>query len=192
MVLVDPSLPDQAAVFRAVAPTLAARDEAGRVEEVAGLRRCAAAIADGTLTAASPDPDRCLAAQPTFPPALIASLAVADMETPRHLTRASLAENFSASSAKAANPARAYGDLPLIVLTAGNQPVPAGLPPEIAAERRAFIAAWISGHDALAALSTRGANRTVANSGHSIQREDPAAVIAAILEVVEAARTPQQ
>lgn len=191
MVLIDPSLPDQAAVFRAVAPTIAAGDEAGRAEEVAGLRRCAAAIAGGTLTTTSPDPDRCLAAQPTFPTALIALLAVADVETPRHLTRASLAENFTASSAMAVNPARAYGDLPLIVLTAGNQPVPASLPPEIAAERRAFIAAWIEGHDKLAALSTRGVNRTVPNSGHSIQREAPDAVIAAILEVVAAARTSQ-
>lgn len=191
MVLVDPSLPDQAAVFRAVAPTIAAGDEAGRAEEIAGLRRCAAAIAGGSLTTTSPDPEGCLAAQPTFPTALIAGLAVADMDSPRHLTRASLTENFPATAAMVVNPARDYGDLPLVVLTAGNQPVPDGLSPEIQAERRAFIAAWIGGHDELAALSTRGVNRTVPDSGHSIQREQPQAVIAAILEVVEAARSPE-
>ncbi|HEY1224306.1 MAG TPA: alpha/beta hydrolase [Brevundimonas sp.] len=191
MVLVDPSIPDQAAVSRMVAPTGAAIDEADMAEAVAGLRRCAAAIADGSLTTTSPDPEGCLVAQPTFPPALIAALAMADMDPHRHLTRASLTENFPASAAMVVSPARDYGDLPLVVLTAGKPSIPDDAPAEILAERPAFIAAWNGGHDALAALSSRGVNRTIADSGHSIQREQPGAVIAAILEVVEAARSPQ-
>lgn len=191
MVLVDPSIPDQAVVSRVVAPTSAAIDDADMAEAVAALRRCAAAIADGSLMTTSPDPEGCLAAQPTFPPALIAALATADMDSRRHLTRASLTENFPASAGMVVNPARDYDDLPLIVLTAGKPSIPDDAPPEILAERPAFIAAWNGGHDALAALSSRGVNRTVADSGHSIQREQPQVVIAAILEVVQAARSLQ-
>jgi len=43
-------------------------------------------------------------------------------------------------------------------------------------------------HDELAALSTRGSNRKVKNSGHYIQKDRPDEVIAAIAEVVQAAR----
>lgn len=191
MVLVEPTLPDQAAVFRAAAPTLSAGNEAGMAEEVAALRKCASAIAEGRLTTTSPDPDRCLAAQPTFPPALIAALAVADMDPRRDLARASLSENFASNSATMVNPERDFGDMPLVVLTAGNPPISDNAPPEILAERPAYVAAWTGGHEALSRLSTRGVHRTVPNTGHSMQRERPDAVIAAILEVVEAARSPQ-
>lgn len=191
MVLVDPSIPDQAAGARAAVPAITAVDEADMAEAVDKLRRCAVAVAEGSVTLSSLDPEGCLAGQPTFPPALIAALAALDLDPNRHLTRASLMENFPASSRMVVNLARDYGDLPLIVLTAGNQPIPDDSPPAILAERPAYIAAWTGGHDALAALSTRGVNRTVPDSGHSIQREQPAAVIAAILEVVAAARSPQ-
>ena len=52
----------------------------------------------------------------------------------------------------------------------------------------AWREAWRTGHDEIAALSTRGERRTVA-AGHAIQWEKPEAVIAAIEEVLALART---
>jgi hypothetical protein len=44
------------------------------------------------------------------------------------------------------------------------------------------------GHAELAALSSRGVQRLVPNSGHYIQSDQPDAVTAAINEVISAAR----
>jgi hypothetical protein len=48
---------------------------------------------------------------------------------------------------------------------------------------------WVSGHDALASLSSRGVNRLVADSDHMMQDDQPRAVIAAIEEVIGAVRS---
>jgi len=66
---------------------------------------------------------------------------------------------------------------PLAVLTAGGRGNDAG-PAQ----------AWREGHDRIAALSTRGRNTIIANAGHTIQVDQPRAVIAAVRSVVEAAR----
>ena len=70
-----------------------------------------------------------------------------------------------------------FGDKPLAVLTAG-----------VAAAASDEVAAWRAGHDALAALSTRGDNTIVAGAGHYIQIDRPQAVIDAIRRVVAVVR----
>ena len=83
------------------------------------------------------------------------------------------------------NPARNYGDMPLIVLTATDRPPPPGVAPDLLAQ---FIEMINLGHDELAALSTRGVNARVPGATHSIQDVRPQVVIDAIVAVVAQAR----
>ncbi len=63
---------------------------------------------------------------------------------------------------------QSYGDLPIVVLTAGNNPH------------------WAAMHSALAGRSTRGMQHLFPTSGHLLQNEHPEAVAAAVDEVVAA------
>jgi hypothetical protein len=76
---------------------------------------------------------------------------------------------------------RSYGTMPLIVLTAGGVGTP---DPDTATRTRI----WMEMHDRMASLSSRGTNRVVAEATHHIQLSRPEAVIAAVNEVVAAAR----
>ncbi len=78
-----------------------------------------------------------------------------------------------------------FEDKPLIVLTRGKQEGAPGVPPESVA---AMEAAWKAGHDEIAALSTRGVNEVVPNTGHYIQADQPQAVINAVRRVVTEVR----
>ncbi len=95
------------------------------------------------------------------------------------------------SAKQVADPKRTYGAMPVIVLTSTNMPE---LPPDtpnieaLRAEFAALNAEMHRGHAELAALSSRGVRRLVPDSGHYIQSDQPGAVIAAIKEVLSAAR----
>jgi pimeloyl-ACP methyl ester carboxylesterase len=82
------------------------------------------------------------------------------------------------------NPHRRYGDMPLIVLTAGRHPMSPGMPAEVRKQAALYFRALASGHGAYAALSTRGHDHVVPDSGHLIQLENPAVVLAAINSVL--------
>ncbi|HEY7959318.1 MAG TPA: hypothetical protein VID20_04580, partial [Sphingomicrobium sp.] len=86
------------------------------------------------------------------------------------------------------NPKRNYGNMPLIVLTASDFRAPPNYPAAAAAEIPTEQAEWRRGHDAYAALSTRGVNRIVPNSTHAMPDEMPQVVIEAINAVVDDAR----
>jgi len=76
-----------------------------------------------------------------------------------------------------------YGDLPLTVLSAGNQDQEED--PKLDHDH-----AWkLQLHERLAHLSTRGRHVVVAGSGHDIPDEAPQAVIDAIQEVLKQTRT---
>jgi pimeloyl-ACP methyl ester carboxylesterase len=107
------------------------------------------------------------------------------------LSGKALLDPLAISLKQVVNPKRNYGDMPLIVLTSTNVPeLPPGTPD--AESARATIAAMNAemhrGHAELAALSSRGVQRPVPDSGHYIQLDQPNAVIDAIKEVVSAAR----
>lgn len=180
MVLVDPSLPDQFARFAVVAP-IPARESARYVTLAADYARgCAGALrgGDGVL------PERCPPANPD------PTLAARERDPARFDTAASYWAELEASARAAINPQRSYGAVPLIVLTAGRGfDMTARASDTFRAQVRAQAELWVKGHDEIAALSTRGVNRIIPNSGHTIQRDDPAAVIAAIGEVLDAAST---
>ena len=59
-----------------------------------------------------------------------------------------------------------HGDLPLIVLTAG--------------QTAAQSPGWEDAHRTLAARSTKGVQRTVVGASHNIMRDAPEAVVAAV------------
>ena len=95
------------------------------------------------------------------------------------------------SSKQVLDPKRNYGEMPIIVLTSTKVPeLPPGTPDAVSA--RATFAAMDAemhrGHAELAALSSRGVQRAVPDSGHYIQSDQPNAVIGAIREVISAAR----
>ncbi len=81
-----------------------------------------------------------------------------------------------------------YGDMPLIVLAAGDRPGKRANEPQ--AHRTAINQIYVVLFDQLAALSSRGVNRIVPNTGHDIPMTQPVAVSSAILEVIDMASKP--
>jgi pimeloyl-ACP methyl ester carboxylesterase len=79
-----------------------------------------------------------------------------------------------------------FGDLPLVVLSAGTQgEMPGGIPE---ADQRTNTELWRDLHRRMAAESSAGRWELVEGSGHMIHHDRPDAVVAAVREVVEAAR----
>ncbi len=80
---------------------------------------------------------------------------------------------------------RGLGDIPLIVLSHGIPQAIPGLPDEV---NRAYEAAWQQMQIELAAQSSNGQQLLVEGAGHMIHHDRPEQVVAAIRQVVEAAR----
>jgi pimeloyl-ACP methyl ester carboxylesterase len=76
---------------------------------------------------------------------------------------------------------RELGDIPLIVLAAGNPDMPAELKSET---REALTRSWHALQRQHAALSTRGEMRIVPGAGHNLVQAAPGAIEAAIRELV--------
>lgn len=195
MVLVDPGIPDQFARYERTAPEFAKEGKAALVQQVASVRQCARVVRSEELTAASPDATRCrrMIVRPAFSSALAAALLDWWRDPALFETRASHFENTDLGSRPAVNPARNYGSMPLVVLSAPRQvDLPPGLTPErqavLRAEAQAAFADDSKGHEELAALSSIGIRRLVPNVGHFIQADNPDVVVEAIAGVVEAAR----
>lgn len=95
-------------------------------------------------------------------------------------------ENLHFASSDQVREARMwYGDMPLIVLAAGDRPgLRAG---ESQAHHDAVNRLWFTLFDELAALSSRGVNRVVPNTGHDIPMTQPGAINSAILEAMDMA-----
>jgi pimeloyl-ACP methyl ester carboxylesterase len=203
MVLVDPSVPGQAAMWNRVAPAAVAWDRSDPPPVVLYLQKCVAAVRAGTLRRGAPDPNACLRPPPwppTYPPELRDALDKHVAEaTPKRI--ADTMDSFIWTVTKAMNedsrtmvrPSRNFGSMPLIVLTAEQTfSLPSDVPVAVKAETPVMQTEWGRAHDALAALSTRGVNRTVAGTTHYIQQVKPQAVIDAVDEVLDEARPSGQ
>lgn len=184
-VSVDGSFPDQDARFREVAPAMSAFFDEYFATGLGTMKRCAADLEAGRVSIGSADPDDCLTFPPDYPAEVAAALARLDSDGRRPATQASIVEHLAQSISGVVNPARDYGDMPLVVLTATKQD---DVPEHLMAELPAQVAAWRLGHDQVAALSSRGVARLVPEAGHYVQIDRPDVVIATVLEVVEAAR----
>ena len=196
MVLVDPTTPARV--------TPAAPAPPGRTfpepPAVAFFHTCAAGLRAGTVRAGA-DPDGCLRGEtfpPEYPPELRAALDKHPADLPPEMVASAM--DFLAASASpqwvledtriVVKPDRNYGNMPLIVLTAGElQPPPPGLPAPSEAQARSILDQFRRGHDEMAALSTRGVNRVVEDSSHNIHLIKPQVVIDSIDQVVDEART---
>jgi hypothetical protein len=202
MVLVDPSVPDQAATFDRVAPALAGWERAHQPPSIAYLHKCSAGLRDGTVKHGGPDPDGCThSPRPaTFPPELRAALDKEQVEAGPKILAAILdnvayyqsGQAVELDSKSVAKSGRNYGAMPLVVLTAGMEdPAPPNLPPAALAQLPLRRTELLHAHQALAALSTRGVNRVVADSPSLIQQSKPQVVVSAINEVLDQALTFQ-
>ena len=184
MVLVDPGIPDQLTRFRRAAPAFEATIEASNAERPALLRKCAVWVSRGGNRSAAPDPGGCLSFPDDYPLALAKSLAQLDLNAARWAANISLSERFADDTQLVVNPKRNYGNMPLIVLTSSKLPAfTASTPQATVRDAPRLLAELNAAHDELAALSTRGVNRSVPDSGHYIQIEHPEAVLAAVEEV---------
>jgi pimeloyl-ACP methyl ester carboxylesterase len=170
LVLVDPSTEHQGTRFAAVAPA----SVKGTDDAIAHYRRCEAAARVGGLR------DEWLDVVPGLP-AAVADAQRAWLTLPTSWrTRRSDLEVFAAASAEeVAAECGDLGDVPTIVLTAGQGLGAMGLGPD---ETRAVEAAWIGMHDEMAARSSRGERRTV-DAEHNIQLLRPDAVVDAVHDV---------
>jgi len=136
-------------------------------------------------------------------PRLKAAIARLNANPERLLTQASTEKEHYTDSREVINAQRRYADMPLIVLTAGrDEPSVLGavshlLPGTPGADTPAELAqlheqivrflrdGWGAGHDAYAALSSRGRNQLVPDSTHAIQMWKPEVVISAVADVLD-------
>ena len=189
MVLVDPSFPGQGKVARRVMATTSAQSvDRGRAS-IAFLRKCAAALRSGSVRPGGADPDGCFAYPAIYPAAFRQALDAKIVNPIQYETLASFLENSEIAGELVVNPARNYGDMPLIVLTATNEISRPDMTDEQRAEQAAFDLEWNRAHVGLAALSSRGINARVPGAGHYVQRDKPQVVIDAVEAVVAEART---
>ena len=194
MVLVDPAFAGQArAIANAVGSQASAKMAASDVQTLAALDRCISLAETGRLALPTEAKSDCLD-----------NLADPDPDVHRERDREAKTAGFERairSEVQAANIVGSDGQtiddreskvrggglgaIPLAVLTRGNH---SNLPGLSAEEDAKADAVWKEGHDHLAALSTKGTNAVVPQSGHFIQLDQPGAVIAAIERVMYSAR----
>jgi pimeloyl-ACP methyl ester carboxylesterase len=209
IVLVDPAIPEQDAVMKRLSPKFAQVAIRSRSEQAESLQHCAAQLKSGALKPGAPEFEECTAYH--MPPAfsaLGAALTRLNADPARLLTEASSLDNFvesqrevidtqhwgpqSAPLLRAKGWKRHYGAMPLIVLTAGRPFMPPDASPEVREEGMLFYReGWERAHKAFAALSTRGKDELVPDSGHNIPVEKPEAVLAAINRVLAEDKQPQ-
>jgi pimeloyl-ACP methyl ester carboxylesterase len=203
MVLVDPDIPDRASIEDRIAPQFATISRANAEQHVKHLQDCAAELRDGTLKRSTPEFERCTGVPAPLDPRLEAAIARLNADPQRLLTQASTENEHYADCREVTNGRRRYGDMPLVVLTAGLDESSAlsalrgtqgaSTAEEIEQLRKQIVrflhAAWGPAHEAYAALSTRGRNQIVPDSGHNIPINKPEVVISAIIEVLNETQT---
>ncbi|WP_372785818.1 alpha/beta fold hydrolase [Phenylobacterium sp.] len=179
VVLVDPSADWQMKRMSEAAPKLAAQTEAA----YGGMRPCAESPRPPeraklcVLGAPGPSPEAQAflveARGPAYYRAMLGEMEVFAKD-----------DNDQLVAAREARGPRPLGAKPLVILTAGKSASP-GLTPE---ELEAVHKVWVTMHDEMAGLSSRGVNRIVEGSGHYIHQERPQVVVDAVFEVLDAAR----
>ncbi len=182
VVFVDPSTQDELERFDAIVPGYAAEQH----RTVAMLRACGRLAARGTLSRDGAARARCIGTPDTSLPHALQMRDAAFYERPgAWADLASESANLATSEAQVRRGPQRYGDLPLVVLTAGAKREDPSLG---VARRHAKAAAWKRMHDELARTSTRGASVVVPGSDHYIALDRPRAVVSAIERVLAAAR----
>jgi pimeloyl-ACP methyl ester carboxylesterase len=180
-VLVDPSADWQLKRMGAVAPGMAA----GMDKAYGALKPCAvsprpeaAARLCALIPPKSPEEAKAYLTEtrsPEYYQAMLAELAVFAEVDSQELT-----------DARAAAGPTPLGSKPFVILTAGNTVSPGLTPDELTAVHKV----WVTMHDEMASLSTKGVNRVIAGTTHYVHQDAPQVVIDAVGEVVDAVRHP--
>jgi pimeloyl-ACP methyl ester carboxylesterase len=179
MVLIDPSFEHQVARYEAATP---ASTTAASAQQVAGLRFCIDALRNGTPAVGSKAYSDCIGSPDSDLPATAFRGLAARITSDSYRMVLSELQEFNGASADEVDASRrSYGALPLIVLTAGGVGTPD-------ADTVARTRIWTEMHERMAAMSTRGLHRIVPGATHHIALSQPNAVIAAVNDVVAAAR----
>jgi pimeloyl-ACP methyl ester carboxylesterase len=180
MALIDPPIENQTSRMGASASKFRELDAA----ELARIRQCADDATAGKLRAGDKAQIACdYWGAPDWPKPLNDwwqhKVASADYQA----TLLSEAENTAMSDAQVERSRRAWGALPLIVLTSDED-----ITPIFGEQSAAVVDVWVKGQDAIARLSSIGVRRTVPESDHNIQISKPQAVVDAVVEVIKATR----
>lgn len=181
MVLLDPSVEHQDRRFAAMFGPGAGNLTAIRDRDA----RCLAAAERGALPSQEPGLERCVPAEDGKRSAAVnAARRAAALRPATWRTQVSELDNLWSSTSDQLDAGRAsYGDMPLIVLTAGGTYAKA--PDDV---RQALGDLWWGLHRELARRSTRGVSRRVEDSSHLMMVDKPDVVATAITEVVAAAK----
>jgi pimeloyl-ACP methyl ester carboxylesterase len=171
MVLVDPSADGQKARLNALLPHVVA--ELGKREEATRAVGCVQRLREKLVLRGDP---------------LFAQCNGTNDPDVFEQTQSEIDAMEGVSTEQLAASRRSYGDMPLIVLTRGDNDK--GMPPELTKEdREGFMKIWTTFHEEMATLSSEGVHRFVPGAGHYIQRDQPQAVIDAVNAVVTTARS---
>jgi pimeloyl-ACP methyl ester carboxylesterase len=178
VVLVDPSFEHQVAKYEEVTPAYRKSNE----QQLAMYRSCIDQLQVGIPPQGSSAWKECIGdPEPDLPTSVTKALL------PRafYLYQTALSEitEFEGESSNQVDSSRrSWGDLPLIVLTAG------GSAPSSDRDQSTRNKVWLEAHERIAKLSSCGVNRVVPNAKHNIQISQPHAVIAAVEAVIADAR----
>nr|WP_295783751.1 alpha/beta hydrolase [Rhodoferax sp.] len=193
MVLVDPSVEDQLAGYRALDPQKRDAEQyyVDTVEpNLRDGRECVAAASTGFAKGTEMF-KKCIS-DPFVQYSEAVNASNQKQEMGQAMQKAGLSEGeqvFGASADQVRASRHSYGKLPLIVLTSGPRPPPKDpQTPEAQALSAARRQLWVTLHDDVAKLSTRGVNEIVPGAKHYIQLDKPQAVIDAITRVVAMAQ----
>ena len=178
MVLIDPSVEHQDQRFAAMFGPGAGG--VGPIREPAA--RCEAAAERRQLPSTEPDLERCTPKQSPHQSdaAYAAQKAKALLASTWRTQVSELDTLFTSTSDEIDAGPQSYGDLPLLVLTAGRTYDNA---PEEA--RGAVQSLWWGLHRELARRSTRGESRRIVDAAHMMITEKPKLVAAAIAEIAQ-------
>jgi pimeloyl-ACP methyl ester carboxylesterase len=181
-VLVDPSFEHQVARYEDATPAYRASAE----QQLVTYQTCITGLRNGTPPQSSKLWKECVGEPEPDLPAKVTDALVARITPDFYRSALSEVSEFEGESSDEVDASRrSWGNLPLIVLTAGDT----GPPDHDQAIRNRL---WMEAHDRIAALSTRGVHRIVSNATHHIQLSQPDAVIAAVHEVIAAARAKKK
>lgn len=183
LVLIDPVTEDDHGVYQRIAPTQTSLADV--------LNTCATDISKCALgtTVKMKKMLEAAGCPEAEPASCAANEIIAEQRGRTSYWKDEYLEAFAAPTTSAAQvraEQRPYGNLPLIVLSAGVPDTDEN--PVAAAQQRAIWEELGHLHERIAAFSSRGVHRVVAGSGHGIQIERPVAVISAVNEVVDQAR----
>lgn len=155
-------------------------EDEGRASGLTQIRACAKAAESGTLDHPTPETNDCLhGPNPEFSDALNAAQRATKLKPAFWQTLLSVQETNGDLFKQPVPTSEKHGAIPLLILAPDSTNAEA--PP---ADRKALDAASSKTHRLIAATSTRGKIVPVAHSTHDVQFDQPAAVTAAINEVL--------